>query len=111
MSLMAVNENKKEVDEETISKVIELCNWQLRVRRLHNPIDAENVIARMEERIRRQLRANGPMTERQLRQKTNADRDGLWAFSTAMSNLQKADDIYQVSKEERRWGMRASSNS
>jgi len=107
MSLIAVNDKKQEIDEETIYKTIQLCDWQFQVRRLHDPIDAENTIAKMEENIRRQLRANCSLTERQLRQKTNADRNGLWAFSTAMNNLQKAGDIYQVSKGERRWGIRA----
>jgi hypothetical protein len=41
MALLAVNNLKGEVDEETIRKAIALCDWQLEVRKLCDPIDAE----------------------------------------------------------------------
>jgi len=100
MILLAVNDQKPHVDEETVQKVIELANWQLKVRKLYDPIDAENNIARMEEKIRRQLRA-GPKTDRTLRQKTNADRAGLWAFRSAINNLNNAGEITKSGKPEK----------
>ena len=39
--MLAVNNLKGEVDEETIRKAIALCDWQLEVRKLCDPIDAE----------------------------------------------------------------------
>ena len=42
MSLMAVNGNLVEVDEQTVKKAMSLCDWQLQVRSLHDPIDADN---------------------------------------------------------------------
>lgn len=105
MALFAINDNKKEIDEETIEKVIQLCNWQLIVRRLHDPIDAENTIARMEENIRRLINTKGALTERELRQRANAARYGLWAFNTAIRNLQNAKDIQLISSREKRWGI------
>jgi len=92
MSLLAVNDLKDEIDEETVSRVVKLCNWQLAVRKVHDPIDADNKIAKMEEKIRRQL-VNGPKKERDLKQRVNANRAGIWAFDTAKKNLQRANDM------------------
>jgi hypothetical protein len=76
MSLLTVNDLKDKVDEETVKKVITLCDWQLEVRKNHDPIDADNRVARMEEKIRRALR-KGQKKERRLQQRVNAHRDGL----------------------------------
>lgn len=92
MSLMAVNSNLNEVDEDTVKKAVSLCDWQLQVRSMYDPIDADNAIAKMEEKIRRQLRL-GPKTERQLKQNVNANRSGNWFFETARKNLERAKDI------------------
>lgn len=93
MPLLAVNDRKSHVDAETVRKAIRLCDWQLEVRKLHDPIDADNASATMEERIRRTLSARGPLTERQLKQATNANRTGLWVFGAAKQNLIKAGEI------------------
>jgi hypothetical protein len=103
MILLTINELKPEVDEEIVRKVIEIANWQLKTRKLHDPIDAENNIARMEEKIRRQLAA-GPKTDRVLRQKTNADRAGLWFYETAKNNLKRAGEIVSDGKTEK-WSL------
>jgi hypothetical protein len=92
MCLLAVNDMKYLVDSETVAKVIALCDWQLQVRRLHDPIDADNKIARIEQAFRRHL-AKGPKSDRELKQLTNAYRAGLWAYNTAKKNLQLADEI------------------
>ena len=101
MSLLAVNDLKDEIDEKTLSRVIKLCDWQLAVRKLHDPIDADNKIAKMEEKIRRQL-VNGPKKERELKQGVNANRAGLWAFDTAKKNLERAGEI-ALSKNSKKW--------
>jgi hypothetical protein len=102
MSLLAVNDLKNEVDEETIKKVIALCDWQLQVRKLHDPIDADNKVARMEEKIRRQLKSRGPLKDWELKQKVNANRAGLWVFDTAKKNLERANEIAWI-KESKKW--------
>jgi hypothetical protein len=101
MSLLAVNDLKNEVDEETVLKVIALCNWQFNVRMIHDPIDADNKIAKMEQSIRRVLRT-GPKKERQLKQRVNANRSGLWVFTTARNNLQREMEII-LDKKIRKW--------
>lgn len=92
MLLLAVNDFKIEIDEETVEKALALVNWQLEVRRDHDPIDAETKVAKIEERIRRQLR-RVPQKKRELRQSTNADRTGIRIFEWALSNLIRAGDI------------------
>jgi hypothetical protein len=104
MSLIAVNSNLVEVDEDTVKKAIALCDWQLQVRSMYDPIDADNAIAKMEEKIRRQLRA-GPKTERQLKQNTNAQRSGTWFFETARKNLVRVEEIVWDTRSKR-WCMR-----
>lgn len=92
MPLLAANELKKEVDVEIIKKVIALVDWQLEVRRQNDPVDAENTVARIEEKFRRVL-ISGPMTDRTLRQRTNAYRSGLWFFNLAKKNLTQEGEI------------------
>lgn len=95
MALLAVNDLKKEIDLEIVKKAIALCNWQLKVRHLYDPIDADNTIAEMEERIRRYLK-QGKLTQRQLKQKLQRiiKRTGIYYFTKALTNLQMAKDIY-----------------
>jgi len=53
----------------------------------------------MEEKIRRNLRT-GSKTERELKQKVNAYRTGLWAYDMAKRNLLKANEIVWHNKEK-----------
>jgi hypothetical protein len=55
MMLLAVNNLKNEIDTETVNHAIDLCNWQLEVRKMYDPIDADNAIAKVEVAIRRYL--------------------------------------------------------
>lgn len=100
MSLLALNELKPEIDDETIQKVLALCNWQIEIRRLHDPIDCDNEVARMEEKIRRVLRAKGPLKSWELRRATNADKKGLWFLDTAQKNLTRAKELGFDPKEK-----------
>ena len=62
----------------------------------------------MEEKIRRQLKSRGDLGEREMKQFTNASRNGLWAYQTARDNLKRAKEIrfnhkqkvYYLCKEE-----------
>jgi len=103
MGLLAVNELKTVIDEDVIEKVTQLCNWQLEVRRLHDPIDADSEMAKMEERIRRAL-STGRKTDRALRQSTHANRAGLFLYQNAIRNLQGSKEI-DWDKASRTWGL------
>lgn len=76
------------VSPETVEVVCQILAWQHRVRTAHDPIDAENIVARLEVGIQRQLQARGALTKRDLQRFTNASKYGLWAFKTALANLQ-----------------------
>ncbi len=102
MILLALNERKRVIDTDVIDKVIRLMNWQLEVRKLHDPIDADGQAAKMEEKIRRTLRAKGSLTERELKRIVHADRTGLWVFMMAVKNLQIANEI-RTNRTTKRW--------
>ncbi len=101
MMLLAVNDLKSEIDQSTVERVIKLMDWQLAVRQLHDPIDADGKMAVMEEKIRRVLRT-GPFSDRDLQRRTHAARSGSWVYQTAMRNLQAGKQIW-FDKATRCW--------
>lgn len=103
MILLAVNQLKSTVDVETINQAIALCDWQLKARKLHDPIDADNAIAKMEEKIRRVLSACGTLKDYELKQKVNANRAGLKVYQFAMQNLKAAQEIGWKNKTKKVW--------
>ena len=92
MALLAINQKKKIVDADIVNKATRLMDWQLSVRRLHDPIDSDSLIGKTEERIRRLLQA-GPKKEWELKRLVHVDRTGLWPFMQALRNLQAGREI------------------
>jgi hypothetical protein len=88
--LIALSAHKTEIDTDVIKAAIEIARWQLAVRDEVMPVEASNAIAALEQRICKTLKSRGPLRERDLRRYVNAERVGLWAFATALSNLQQA---------------------
>lgn len=101
MVLLSVNDLKAVVDNEVVGQAIALCDWQLEARRLHDPIDADNNVAKMEEKIRRVL-SKKSKGDRDLKRYTNANKAGLWFFETAKKNLQRSQEL-RWDKKERLW--------
>jgi len=101
MILLTVNELEGTVSAEIVQKVTTLCDWQKEVRKIHDPVDADSEIAKMEQKIRRVLE-KGPKTERELKQLTNAARAGLWMYESAKRNLAAAHEIF-FQKKIKRW--------
>jgi hypothetical protein len=93
MPILALTMDKPTIDTHVMEHVTAMLDYELNLRALTDPIDADDRIARMEEKIRRNLKAKGPLTKRELRQSVHADRDGLWAFKTALTNLADNEDI------------------
>lgn len=89
MQLHAFSACRQIIDLQTIDATLLILDYELKIRQLTDPIDAENIQAKMEEKIRRTLAAKGPRTHRDLLRATHASRVGLWAFETAMGNLVK----------------------
>jgi hypothetical protein len=86
MPLIALTTDKEHVDLETVETVVAILDYELEIRRLTDPIDADNVIAKLEEKIRRHL-AGGPLTRRELQRRVHSHRCGIWAFNTEITNL------------------------
>jgi 5S rRNA maturation endonuclease (ribonuclease M5) len=101
MQLLAINNLKSEIDAETVEQAIALCDWQLEIRRIYDPIDADTKIAKMEELIRRAL-TQGNKKDRELKQRVNAYRAGLWFYETALKNLRKSKEVFW-NKKQKSW--------
>jgi len=69
-----------------------LLKWQLDVRRECDPVDAENSIASLEEKIRRVLK-RGPVKKSELKRRCNYSRFGLWTWDTAIKNLMREGEL------------------
>ena len=93
MVLLAANEQKDTIDVDIVKKAMRLADWQLEVRKRVDPIDADSVSAKLEEKIRRCLRTKGPLKEHELKDSVNAWRSGLWLYEQAKKNLISANEI------------------
>lgn len=93
LGLVALITDKDSIDLETVNTVRAILNYELNVRIVTDPVDADGKISKLEEKIRRSLQAKGPLSRRNLRRATHADREGLWAFDQAIKNLERAGDI------------------
>lgn len=103
MMLLALSQEEFEITPVVVDEAIKLIEYQLHVRKLYDPIDADNAHAKMEEKIRRVLSTNAPraLTRTELTQKTNAHRSGLWLFDMALNNLLKSQEIKQAGTGKR----------
>jgi len=92
MLLLTVCRGTVEIDVSTVQDAIKMAIWQHTVRKQFDPLDADNEMARVENRIRRAL-ITGPKTQRELQQVTNARRSGLWIWRTALENLRLNSEV------------------
>lgn len=93
MALLTLTQDKAEIDLEVIEQVIAICDHQVRLRELAAPSHIVDKFARMEANILKNLKARGPLDDRQLRRFTNADQVGLFVYTQALDSLRKAGDI------------------
>jgi len=103
LPLIAINEHKTEIDRDIVKNVISIMDWQLIIREQLDPIDADNKIAEIEEKIRRKLKLKA-MTTRDLKRAVNYQRTGIWIYEQAMRNLTGAEEIHFNSKSKT-WGL------
>lgn len=103
MPLIAINDLKPIIDNEIVEKIIKLMNWQLKVRKLYAPFDADNKIAQLEEKIRRNLSIKS-LTERELKRAVHYNRCGVWCYDQAKKNLQNSQEIV-FSKKTQLWSI------
>ena len=92
MVLLTATTGRTEVDEEIMGAVLALLRYQLDARRECDPVDCDNAVATLEERIRRSL-ARGGMRARDLQRKLHTERVGVWMWKTAVQNLLGAREL------------------
>lgn len=102
--LLAINAGKSEVDEPIVQDAVDLMNWQLQARRMHDPIDADSAVAKIEEKIRRIL-TTGPRSEYEIKRAVHYSRIGTWVFTNAIRNLTKSNEIH-FDKTAKTWGLK-----
>jgi|SoiMethySBSTD1v2_1073268.scaffolds.fasta_scaffold152908_6 type II secretory pathway predicted ATPase ExeA len=93
MVLLAATTGQTEIDEAIVTAVVALLRYQLDVRRELDPVDAENTIAVLEEKIRRSL-ARRAVKKRDLQRKVSYQRYGVWAWKAAVTNLLAAGELH-----------------
>ena len=101
MPLLAVNSLKSVVDEQVVRSVIAMCDHQLAVRKMYDPIDADNQLAALEEKTRRVLE-RGPLGESELKRAIHYSRVGLGPYTQALRNLRESGEI-RFDKASRKW--------
>jgi hypothetical protein len=99
MVLLAATSDKTVVDEEIVTAVVLLLGYQLDVRRECDPVDAESLVAQVEEKVRRAL-ARGSLGGRDLKRKVNYQRVGIWAWQTAVTNLIRQGEVIHDVKND-----------
>ena len=87
MPILTATTDKTEVDTEIVTAVIAILDYEFHTRKALQPIDAENAVAKMEQKIPRVLDIHGPLTRRDLVKYCNAQRTGEWIFRTALENM------------------------
>jgi len=92
MVLMAANEGRNIITPEIAERTVKLLEYQYQARIFADPIDADNVIAKVEERIRRLLTVT-PRNERDLARLGNKHRVGNKIWREAIKNLIAAREI------------------
>ncbi len=63
VTLIALITDKERIDLETAKIVRSIVEYELQIRRLLDPIDAEGTLAKLEEMIRRALKTKGPLKD------------------------------------------------
>ncbi len=93
MVLFCINEEKDRIERDMVERIIQILNWQLKVREENQPFDVEVREAGLEQAIRRAL-TNAPLSERDLQRKVHSYRYGISLWDHAVKNLKKAGEIY-----------------
>jgi hypothetical protein len=93
MALQAVLRHEETVSKENVQGVIDFLEYEVAVREVVTPVVTENLVAQMEEQIRRKLARGVTMTKRELQRATNYQRSGIDVFNRAIGNLKKNGEV------------------
>ncbi len=88
LTIQTILKQERSISRETVREVVSVLEYEVAIRRLVQPIVADNAWAKMEEKIRRFLPTDGGwISDRDLQSKTNASRTGIKAYKWAVDNL------------------------
>jgi hypothetical protein len=93
MGLLAFVGRTREIDEELMSAVLDILEYQKQVRSIYQTITGENPAARMEQKIRLVLRQRGALLDRDLSRYTNAHRSGMDVYRKAKASLMAVGEM------------------
>jgi hypothetical protein len=93
LSLIALSTDKDTIDVATVEVVCSILAYELNLRMISDPIDADNQIAKVEQKARRALIRRGPLSKRDLFRFSNASREGAWAFERAITAMKNTGEI------------------
>jgi hypothetical protein len=93
MMIMAVSEGKTSIDADLITRVIRLLEWQKKVRLIYQPSEFSNLIAKIENDIRKAGKVQNEWKRSDLSRKVHAERCGLDVFNRVLMNLEKAEEL------------------
>ena len=96
--IMAISENKKEIDEDMAGRVIALLNWQLKVREIHQPPEYTSIMSRIENLMRRAVKKLQPITKGNLFHQIHADQFDNWKVEKALEGLLKNGEFRRTFK-------------
>lgn len=97
--LLAINECQDQINADITQRVINLLDWQLEVRKELDPIDAETMIAKIEQIIKKAL-ASKPLNKRDLERKCSAHRYGVFYWRFAIKELRNDGQINWNDKKD-----------
>jgi hypothetical protein len=94
MAILAVTSGKNEIDLEVVDVVLAFLQYQKTIRENYRPSQAQNVVAKMQEALLQALhKAGKPLSDRDLRRVTHADREGEEVFQKTRDLLLKGGRI------------------
>jgi len=103
MQIMCISEDVRVITQDIVERVIELLEWQRRVRRIYYPIPYDTKEAKVEGKIMRKLaELGGKVGRSELYNAIRADRVGSTLFNKALKNL--SENMKIVQKKEDRSG-------
>lgn len=97
MILLALNDFKDHIDVETMEKAITLCNWQFNVRKRYAPIDADNINALFEAKIKSLLSPEWThASDLKHRMRRHTKRYGLRVYVKTLELLTQYGEVEQA---------------
>lgn len=103
MPILTATTDKPIVDVEIVQAVTAILDYELEVRKVLHPIDADTAIAKLEQKIVRQVESGMNLyTRRELARAVHADRSGYWRFRVALDNM-VAEKMVWLNPETQRY--------